>query len=201
MKISVQFGETNQNINASFGEINDVSDGGFERGYAEGYEDGYSHGADKSVEDAMVSRTITNYNNDRVTHIGQAAFYFCATLESVSFKNAETADNYSFRYCGALKRAEFPKATMIGTGAFEYCYVLTALVLRSETVCSLRHTSAFNNCYHILGTVNKMYNPNGLKDGFIYVPQALVEQYKTATNWSTYASQIRAIEDYPDICG
>jgi hypothetical protein len=29
----------------------------------------------------------------------------------------------------------------------------------------------------------------------------LVDSYKTATNWSKYATQIRAIEDYPDICG
>lgn len=37
--------------------------------------------------------------------------------------------------------------------------------------------------------------------GYIYVPSALVDAYKAATNWSTYANQIRAIEDYPDICG
>ena len=37
--------------------------------------------------------------------------------------------------------------------------------------------------------------------GYIYVPAALVDSYKAASNWSTYANQIRAIEDYPDICG
>jgi hypothetical protein len=37
--------------------------------------------------------------------------------------------------------------------------------------------------------------------GYIYVPAALVDSYKAATNWSTYAEQIRAIEDYPEICG
>lgn len=35
----------------------------------------------------------------------------------------------------------------------------------------------------------------------IYVPSALVEQYQNATNWSVYASNFRAIEDYPEICG
>jgi hypothetical protein len=35
--------------------------------------------------------------------------------------------------------------------------------------------------------------------GYIYVPSALVETYKTASNWVTYAAQIRAIEDYPEI--
>ena len=36
---------------------------------------------------------------------------------------------------------------------------------------------------------------------YVYVPKALVGAYKSATNWSTYANQIRAIEDYPDITG
>jgi hypothetical protein len=37
--------------------------------------------------------------------------------------------------------------------------------------------------------------------GYVYVPRALVDTYKAATNWSAYASQIRAIEDYPEITG
>lgn len=37
--------------------------------------------------------------------------------------------------------------------------------------------------------------------GYIYVPAALIDEYKTATNWATFADQFRAIEDYPDICG
>jgi hypothetical protein len=68
--------------------------------------------------------------------------------------------------------------------------------LRSETMCTLSNTNAFNYCYHILGTVNETYNPNGLKDGYIYVPRALVDTYKVATNWVTYADQFRALEDY-----
>ena len=35
--------------------------------------------------------------------------------------------------------------------------------------------------------------------GYIYVPRALLNDYKTAENWSTYAAQIRAIEDYPEL--
>ena len=37
--------------------------------------------------------------------------------------------------------------------------------------------------------------------GYIYVPATLVDTYKAATNWSTYANKIRAIEDYPEITG
>lgn len=51
-----------------------------------------------------------------------------------------------------------------------------------------------------------MYNAVALEntpiangDGYIYVRKKLLEQYKAATNWSVYAAQIRAIEDYPEI--
>lgn len=32
--------------------------------------------------------------------------------------------------------------------------------------------------------------------GYIYVPDALVEDYKVATNWSTYAAQIKPLSEY-----
>lgn len=40
----------------------------------------------------------------------------------------------------------------------------------------------------------------GGKVPYIYVPKALVEDYKVATNWAVAADYFRAIEDYPEIC-
>lgn len=37
--------------------------------------------------------------------------------------------------------------------------------------------------------------------GYVYVPSALVDSYKITAPWSSMASKIRAIEDYPDITG
>jgi hypothetical protein len=37
--------------------------------------------------------------------------------------------------------------------------------------------------------------------GKIYVPKSMVASYKNATNWSTYASKIVAIEDNPSVTG
>ena len=51
-------------------------------------------------------------------------------------------------------------------------------------------SSAFSNCYHFTGTTNANYNPQGLKDGRIYVPDDKVEALKAATNWSVYADII-----------
>ena len=60
----------------------------------------------------------------------------------------------------------------------------TTLILRSETVATLPSTSAFSSTPIASGT------------GYIYVPRALVDSYKAASNWSTYANQFRALEDY-----
>ena len=56
-------------------------------------------------------------------------------------------------------------------------------------MATLANTNAFTN------------TPIKSGAGYIYVPAALVDSYKAATNWSVYADQIRAIEDYPDITG
>ena len=61
---------------------------------------------------------------------------------------------------------------------------LIALILRSETMATLAGTNALSSTPIASGT------------GYIYVPSALIEDYKVATNWSTYADQFRALEDY-----
>lgn len=40
------------------------------------------------------------------------------------------------------------------------------------------------------------YTMIGNGSGYIYVPRALIEDYKVATNWSAYADQFRPLEDY-----
>jgi hypothetical protein len=73
--------------------------------------------------------------------------------------------------------------------AFSGCTKLQTLIIRGSQVVPLYNTTAFTNTPIANGT------------GYIYVPSTLVEQYKTATNWATFADQIRAIEDYPEIRG
>lgn len=128
-------------------------------------------------------------------------FYQCA-MESVVFPSlTSTGSTYFLRDCSDLLFADLPKVTSISSSAFNGCRSLTTLILRSQTMVTLANTNAFTNCYRILGTKNTGYNPTGEKCGWIYVPSALKDQYAQATNWSTFASQFRAIEDYPEITG
>lgn len=60
MTLDIQFSETNQSFDCSFGEINNISDGGYENGYDEGYskgeEAGYSDGYSKGKADGLAQR-------------------------------------------------------------------------------------------------------------------------------------------------
>lgn len=96
---------------------------------------------------------------------------------------------YAFYGCSALETVALPSITSIAANAMQNCSSLNALILHGSTAVTLANTNALASSGIAQGT------------GYIYVPAALVDSYKAATNWSTYAAQIRAIEDYPDITG
>lgn len=135
--------------------------------------------------------TMTTLNMPKLT--GATGTYFChncPNLENVNAPKLTTISNSSFRMCVKLKKLELDSPTTIASSAFQDASSLDTLIIRGTgSRCSLSAANAFAGTPIASGT------------GFIYVPDNLVEQYKSASNWSTYASQIRAIEDYPDICG
>ena len=115
--------------------------------------------------------------------------YNCSNLTTVDVHNTSYVSSYSFYNCAKLERIELDKVGTIATNSFYGCVKLKTIIIRAETVPSLGGTSAFTS------------TPIEKNTGYIYVPSALIEEYKSATNWSTYAARFRAIEDYPDICG
>ena len=139
---------------------------------------------------ALTSCALASVSFPAVTRVDAYTFDACTRLESVNLPVATSMGFYCFRSCGALSKVELPALTNINNGAFAYCSALTCAIFRNTTkVVTLGSKSAFTGTPIASGT------------GYIYVPAALVDSYKSATNWSTYADQIRAIEDYPDITG
>ena len=91
--------------------------------------------------------------------------------------------------------------TTIGNSAFSYCSSLTSLTIH-DSVTSISN-NAFRNCSSLTSiTVNSTTPPTlsnsnifiSTNDCPIYVPAESVNAYKTAENWSTYASRIQAIQ-------
>lgn len=124
-----------------------------------------------------------------VTAIGTYAFQKCTALTEVCLPLVSDRIIYTFHECTNLAKADLPCVTSIGAETFSKCDALAALILRADKVCTLAHTNAFR------------YTRIESGNGYVYVPKALIDSYKAATNWSTYANQIRAIEDYPEITG
>lgn len=86
--------------------------------------------------------------------------------------------NYAFDGFSSLTSFEIPSGvTSIGRFAFRNCSGLTSVTCEATTPPTLLRNNAFENT----------------NDCPIYVPSGSVEAYKTANNWSTYASRIQAI--------
>ncbi len=138
---------------------------------------------------------LETLNLPKVKSIGYNSCNGCSALETVYLPECEMIDYSGFSGCKALEKIDLPCVTEMGSYAFRYGYSLKAVIMRKAALCSVG-SSPFIDCYHILGTVNETYNPNGAKDGYIYVPSAVIEEYKTTVPWSSYADQFRALEDY-----
>ena len=127
------------------------------------------------------SQKIVAAITPNVVTVGNHAFYSCRALTSIELPNATSIGNHAFGQCINLTSIELPNATSIGGSAFYWCASLKTLVIRqSDSVCELS-ASAFADCSALAG---------------IYVPDALVSRYKTATNWKSYASKIKPLSEY-----
>ena len=100
-----------------------------------------------------------------------------------------TLGGSAFEGC-AINKIDVGKVSQIAASTFNSCSNLETVILRlTSKTCTLANVNAFNGTLIAKGA------------GYIYVPKALIEDYKVATNWITFAEQFRAIEDYPEICG
>lgn len=147
-----------------------------------------------------------------ITSIGEAAFRYCENLDVVvDLPNLTSLGNFAFNGCKALKRIENlgQLTTILGSnnfgGTFGGCDALE-FVRIPATVTTISYF-AFSNCYSLkaivcdaltppsLSSTNAFNNTNSCP---IYVPDASVDAYKAATNWSTYASRIKPLSEYAE---
>lgn len=117
---------------------------------------------------------------ESVTSIGDAAFSSCGELTTVSIPDGVSSIGYSVFYsCFNLTSVELPASvTSLGVMAFTNCPMLDTVTIRSSIVsqCDL---STFDDCPQLSS---------------ICVPAELVESYKTADVWSSYADAIKPIQ-------
>ena len=129
-------------------------------------------------------------------------YFNCYKATSVPALNTYSGTNFAnmYNYCQAIPKIDITRFTSSGAntsaGFCKDCCSLKAIIIRSFGSSYSLASDAFSGCCHLLGITHSTYNPKGKKDGYIYIPRDMISTLKTATNWSTYASQLRALEDY-----
>ena len=149
------------------------------------------------------STSLTSINiPEGVTSLGNNCFNRCSDLASINIPESVTNIGGSCFYeNSSLTAINIPEGiTILEASCFGACSSLTSITL-PESVTSLR-TFCFYGCSDLtLATVLPATPPslgygafNGVDTSFnIKVRSAYVSDYKTATNWKTYASKISAI--------
>lgn len=181
----------------------------------------------KSIEDRGLFRCFYKYpgwhNNETPKKVGKLGIKFSSLVKCSS----SALDSFNFTHIYFPKLTKYSPPLLEGsyfltwvrfdalkeiTGTSKYSSFLgdregsnydfdqlKAIVLSSNTLVTLKNSIA------LIGPPTSTYCPispsyTGTIEGYIYVPKALIEDYKTATNWSVFEDKFRAIEDYPEIC-
>jgi hypothetical protein len=115
-----------------------------------------------------------------------SVFVFYNTgLTSLTLPSATSVGMHAVRVCKSLTTVDLAVCKSIAATAFEGDSLLTTVIIRTPSVCSIANVNVFQNTPIASGT------------GYVYVPDNLVSSYKTATNWSTYANQIKGLSELP----
>lgn len=164
--------------------------------------------------EARCMGTLTEYRNDRITKVDNGAFDY-SSLTSCELPNVVTVGTRSFYNCTSLSELKLPNLEVIVGQSIGWCTKLEELRLpklrRIEGSCALNGSKLYRlilDCENGIPSMAKNALTDTLSEtqissgsGYVYVPRAYVNEIKVATNWSSIADKIRAIEDYPEITG
>lgn len=134
-----------------------------------------SVGSSVFYNDAALTRlvmppNITSFGGTNVLYSAYSLRELVLPTSLTAITSTTTYRNYS------LTKLVVPASvTSIATKAFQDCYGIKEYHFKSTTPPTLDNVDAFDNIQ---------------SDCVIYVPSAKLNNYKTASNWSTYASQM-----------
>ena len=124
------------------------------------------------------------------------AFFSCGSLTVLDLGGMNTSKvtnmSYMANSCIALKYVNLSgwttEALTNNSSMFQFSSRLEAVVIDSPSLFRLTRANAFN------GTP---ISGDYATKGYVYVPDNLVDEYKSATNWTTYANQIKPLSELP----
>ena len=138
---------------------------------------------------------VYTYN---VKKLVRSCFQDCGALKTLNANNMEVVGDVSFYNCSSLTELNLPKVETIGNNVFYNTTNLTKVTIgpncRSIDASGLKCGSSSNKCtFTFLGTTPPTITTSTFdttKLNKIIVPKGYGETYKTATNWTSFASYI-----------
>lgn len=125
------------------------------------------------------NKLITSVNAPLTTIIPHSCFAGCTSLQNVSLPSVENFNDWCFSSCTALEELTLPMAEIFTRYVFR-ASGLKKLVLPKNVVAKVASDTFLDT-------------PIAKGMGYVYVPDNLLDSYKSATNWSAIADQIRPI--------
>lgn len=120
---------------------------------------------------------------DFCTTVSSLAFISCYSLANIYFPRLEYIGTSAFAKCSALQVASFPRLKSIGMSAFSDCSSLSSLYLMGSTYVSITNSMVF------YGT------PFYSSSGTIFVPESMVDTYKTMQYWSYFSNRFVGVTE------
>ena len=146
------------------------------------------------------SSAVTLTIPDSVTSIGDYACYNLTNLVTINGGSGlETINIQSFAQCPNLENVNLKSIKSIGSNGFQYCSKLTNIIL-PDNIHRVNGFSNTNITTFIVkattppvasGTTWADNTPIGNGNGYLYVPNANINDYKNAQYWTRYAARIK----------
>ena len=151
-------------------------------------------------------RKMTEINiPDTVTEMGNYALNYAEALKSLVLpQSLQILGEWTFQYLGVTELVIPSGVTVIPTSCIRNCSNLKKVVLEGD-ITNIGNmafyydmklqTFIMPNITTIPVLGSSVFQASSLSSDGIYVPDNLLEDFKTATNWSTYADQIKPISE------
>lgn len=158
------------------------------------------------------NRSVTSISLPEVTTVAKYTFMSWQGCTQFDLPKLENITELAFSGCSAVQRLDLPRARKLDTKALgSMSHLKWVRIGGTANDDMFRYASIFDSCPQLEAIVIDgvtsvpqclvtTFNGSAVaaETCYIYVPANMVEAFKTADYWSTYANQIRAIEDYTD---
>ena len=146
--------------------------------------------------------SLETINAPNLSTIATYGCYACSNLENINTNsNVISLSSYSFYGCSNLEDLNVEYSS-INTATFNGCSKITKVIC-TNAVAQIATSSVFTNCTNLKTLVFRrtsaivtLKNANSFDNtpfrdgtgGVVYVPNALISSYQSATNWSALES-------------